>query len=313
MKKNTVITFHVIPNAKWFEEIVLLLKSMFTIITMDQAYERFSAKSTEKGLCLITFDDGDLTFIENAMPVLTKHKLPATLFLSPKIVMEHSNFWHQEMHGYDKEQFLQVIEQLHGIDPAVLRPFDLHVVMKCFPIDEVWAMIHTYQQRFNEPPKSPQCIDTKMLGQILDSKLVTIGGHTIDHPILRNENAKRSRKEIIDSVQQLRKLTNTDVHYFAYPNGIPDVDFNEREQLYLKECGVRLSFSTDSQYLGFRDANAFSMPRIGISYGDPGFVKRKLTYLPAWNLVRGVKGMKEQQKRRKVETLINQKHHTVTA
>ena len=76
------------------------------------------------------------------------------------------------------------------------------------------------------------------LDEILElekSDLVTIGAHTLNHPILQNESLETSRKEITDSIIELEKLLGHKIKYFAYPNGAKALDFGMREIDILKE------------------------------------------------------------------------------
>ena len=74
------------------------------------------------------------------------------------------------------------------------------------------------------------------------SGLVTIGAHTINHPVLKNESDTGCRYEIAESVKQLELILEKPVKYLAYPNGRLHLDFGEREMNYLKESNIALYF-----------------------------------------------------------------------
>jgi len=72
------------------------------------------------------------------------------------------------------------------------------------------------------------------LKEAYDSGLVAVGAPTQNHPILANETEQTSRYEIQSSILELSDMLGTQVKYFAYPNGIPSLDFGEREIDVLK-------------------------------------------------------------------------------
>lgn len=70
-------------SPKTFEEqMVWLLKSGFSVISLQQAADDLRAKNPLRRKVVLTFDDGYQDFLDEAVPILTKHHLPATLFVA---------------------------------------------------------------------------------------------------------------------------------------------------------------------------------------------------------------------------------------
>lgn len=79
--------------------------------------------------------------------------------------------------------------------------------------------------------------------EMLNSKLMTLGSHTINHYIVRCCPKKYAIKEIAESKKLLENLFETKVDYFAFPHG----GFNavkERDIRIVKKTGYRFSFLT---------------------------------------------------------------------
>src|SRR4051812_40576414 len=106
---NKIVNFHVVSDPVWFEEVILFLKSRYKMISIQSLHEYMSGSVEAGNLCHITVDDGDNTFYENIYPVLKKHKVPASLFVSPKICEGKCNFWFQEISGYDQRKLREII------------------------------------------------------------------------------------------------------------------------------------------------------------------------------------------------------------
>ncbi len=77
---------------------------------------------------------------------------------------------------------------------------------------------------------------------------MAVGAHTMNHPILKNEDDASSKFEIEASVGDLSTLLGSRVTTFAYPNGIPGMDFGEREVKLLGASGIRLAFTTEARH-----------------------------------------------------------------
>tara|TARA_B110000046_G_scaffold71716_1_gene79586 strand:- start:247 stop:705 length:459 start_codon:yes stop_codon:yes gene_type:complete len=86
--------------------------------------------------------------------------------------------------------------------------------------------------------------------------------------------------EISKSVAWLQEILGHKVKYFAYPNGIPQIDFSNREYEYLKSCDISLAFSTESSYVSASN-HKYSLPRIAISHGSISYIRLKL-FLGKW-------------------------------
>ena len=74
---------------------------------------------------------------------------------------------------------------------------------------------------------------------------MTIGAHTVNHPILLNESDSVARTEIAESKIQLESIIGEEVHYFAYPNGKYKLDFDNVHIDMVRELGFKAAFSTD--------------------------------------------------------------------
>jgi hypothetical protein len=127
----------------------------------------------------------------------------------------------------------------------------------------------------------------------------------MNHPILKNEDDLSSQFETMQSVKALSSMLNREVKCFAYPNGIPNVDFSEREETYLKKAGVRLAFSTESKNFSYSD-NTMRIPRIGVSNVESAFlIKAKLLTGASWEKLKKLKVTGEYKQRWQITTLFN--------
>jgi poly-beta-1,6-N-acetyl-D-glucosamine N-deacetylase len=298
---NKIINFHDVYDKDWFEKTILILKKKYQIIGVEKVDEYLYSKIKLRNSCLITIDDGDRTFYDVIFPILLKHKLPAILFVSPKIIMNNQNFWFQEIRDFEKTNLNKIICNYFNND---LSEYSNGSILKNCKIEDIWKIIKIYKEQYNFQSKKQYNMNINQLKEVHESKIVKIGAHTENHPILGNENDETSKKEISESIQNLKAILNCEIHYFAYPNGTPNLDYNKREVLFLKENGIRLAFSTESRNLSI-NSSPFEIPRFGISYGSAAFVKTKLQLGRYWEIIKNIKSVSEENLRRKIQTKIS--------
>jgi len=258
--KNKVITFHELSDISWVDQAVGILKSKFNLLRASELENYLSEGKTLRNTCHITFDDGDISFYEVIYPILEKHNVPATVFVSPFICKERKNFWFQEIEGFDHDKLRILIADKYEIDYKILDGISVFWILKNLRIGEIWHFIDSYKKINNCEEKEPRNINNDQLSEIDRSGLVEIGAHTLNHPVLANEDDKTSESEIIDSFKGLEEILGHKIRYFAYPNGIPGIDFGEREINTLKNIGCKLAFSAEPRSFSIKE-KPFSFPR----------------------------------------------------
>lgn len=284
---NKVINFHELTDSIWFEKVVVYLKSRYTMITPQELSEYYYNRAPLKNACLLTVDDGHSTSYDVIYPILKKHNVPAIFFVSPQITKRERevNFWFQEIREYDKSVLTKLFSDLYGI--ATPKTEECVETMKKMSVDVIWKMIFAYMEQFGLDAKTPQNMTVEQVRKIDKESLVTIGAHTLTHPILANETDERSMKEIQESVVQLEDLLQHPVITFAYPNGRPAIDFGEREMQFLENTSVKLAFSTQPHNFSRQD-NALAIPRYGLSCGYMNIVKLKLMLGKYYPLIKNI-------------------------
>ena len=298
---NKVINFHDVYDKDWFEKTILILKKKYQIIDAEKVEEYLYSTIKLRNSCLITVDDGDVSFYHVIFPILLKYQIPVILFVSPKIIMNNQNFWFQEIRDFDKTKLNKIISNNYNND---LSEYSNESILKNCKIEDIWKIINAYKKQYGVLSKKKYNMSIEQLKEVHESKIVKIGAHTQNHPILRNEDNETSKKEITESILDLEAIIDDKVHYFAYPNGTPNLDYNNREVTYLKENGIRLAFSTESRNLSI-DVSPLEIPRYGFSYGSAAFVRTKLQLGRYWESIKNLKMVSEENIRRKIQTKIS--------
>lgn len=104
------------------------------------------------------------------------------------------------------------------------------------------------------------------LRKLSKNRLVTIGSHGVSHQPLSKLNSGEMRNEIVDSKNQLKEITGSEIKYFSYPFG-QHKHFNSTTIQVIKEAGYEAAVSTNWNRNNSVN-NLYSLNRIEIEPKD---------------------------------------------
>ena len=249
----SVFNFHRIPNRRSFERILRSMTKLWRPVSLEEVKRMYQSSDFDAAVFHVTFDDGDLTFYRNALPVLIKLQVPVSVFVSPRTLSDGRNFWFQEIEGYDEWELRKSVSTVLRSTSPPPSHLTVHAILKSLPIAQIWEIIKYYRLRTGTARKPRLNMCTHQLKDAMQHASVEVGAHTLNHPILANETAWASRSEVVDSILELEDLLKAPVRYFAYPNGVFSVDFGTRELRYLDDAGVELAFAVSERPLSRAD------------------------------------------------------------
>lgn len=198
-------------------------------------------KAFPKGGVVITVDDGWLTNEENVVAIANKYKVPVTIFVSTEAV-EKGNWWGSYIKSAKRKKLISYTSES----------------LKRVPNEERKKIFHDVKSVLQLPREAMTLDQVK---GIATSKYITLGSHTVSHPILINCDDEESYFELQASKEIIEKWINKKVDFFAYPNG----DYSIREINYLKELGYTLAYCTKATYLTEDSLqNVYELPRFCI-------------------------------------------------
>lgn len=308
MSKSLVLYFHDEVDGDLFEKVIIALKARYQLVSAPELEALLLQKASLKNICHITFDDGLRSFYDIVFPIIKKHSVPVSLFLSPNIIGNNKNFWFQEIEGYDSTIIKEIIAKQWKIEKQKIERFNHAAILKSLTYAEIDNIINIYQQQTKTPPKPPLNMSLTEVLDVDKSGLVSIGAHTLNHPILKNEDDKSCKAEISQSIKKLAELIQQPVKYFAYPNGRPGIDFGEREISCLKENGISMSFSTELNTLS-ANTNILSVPRMsfarmGLSLSNP-LIYFRLSLGKKWLDIKSIGKPSEKSIREKIKAALD--------
>ena len=213
-----------------FEAQLHWLRRRFRLISLPEMVSRIERGHPPEapGELALTFDDGLRNHAENAYRILLQQRVPATFFICPDLIDQGRWLWNQEA----RERLRTLSEgQLHEVARAVgapdVRGEQIVAWMKTLGLDarlRVEQMLRDASPRF-EPDAGLRAIyDPLSWQQVveMDQELITIGSHTLDHPILPTLDDAELERQMVQSRAALEQRLQRVVDLFCYPNGAND-------------------------------------------------------------------------------------------
>jgi peptidoglycan/xylan/chitin deacetylase (PgdA/CDA1 family) len=188
---------------------------------------------------LFTFDDGYVSVLERALPVLERFGIPAAVFACSGPIRYGRHFWFDALARRSGEE-------------AVAQARSLSY--------EQWAGLVATLDQTVDPRETHRPLNVSELRQLAGSPLIEIAAHTVWHPVLSHAPVEEQRREISGSRAMLAEMIGTPVRAFAYPFGEPQQDFTNTAVAAVGDAGFDLAYST-VQTLGQPSADPLALPR----------------------------------------------------
>ena len=239
-----------LPTVAEFEWQMALISKFFTPLSMSEALELMAANSLPERAVCITFDDGYADNESLALPVLVKHKIPATVFVTSgvlnggimwnDVVIELIKNWTKPRldlreTGLPEFSLNSVEERRAAVNTTI-------TTMKHWPYLRRQETVEYLKKLADSLPENLMLTDAQL--QHLHANGVEIGGHTLNHPLLTRMDDSEVEFEISENKRMLEQVLGSKLRYFAYPNGVPEKDYDARHINMVKNCGYEAAVST---------------------------------------------------------------------
>ncbi|NND68830.1 MAG: polysaccharide deacetylase family protein [Halioglobus sp.] len=238
------------PTAAEFDWQMRLLREHFHPLSLEEAAGRLADRTLPRRAVCVTFDDGYADNEQIALPVLKRYAIPATVFVSTgylnggrmwnDAVIESLRNWDTEHAALDDLGLARY--SLGSLDARREAAEDVLRQIKHRDPVERQGIVDAIAARSSGLPGSLMMTDAQVRN--LAESGVSIGAHTVTHPILASVSPEIAREEIQHSKTYLEALLQRDVAAFAYPNGLPQRDYGAEHRAMVEESGFSVAVST---------------------------------------------------------------------
>ena len=209
-----------------FDEYMRHLKENYRLLRFDEDWSSIREKAV-----VVTLDDGYADNLWNALPILEKYQVPATVFVSSENIGTDREFWWDELTRLVSSHELRSIrDRLKFMEPEE-RAHEMEKIGKCFAASA------------SAPRKEGRALNEDELKRLADSPCITIGGHTVTHGALAGESPQMQEWELSESKARIEKIIGGSVNVFSYPFGQEDT-YTEETIRILERIGYTRAAST---------------------------------------------------------------------
>jgi peptidoglycan/xylan/chitin deacetylase (PgdA/CDA1 family) len=256
-----------------FADQVQYCKAHFDVI---RAEELADLPSRRKGqYVLFTFDDGYLDNHTAVFPILKKHGVTATFFIATGFIDQRRLAWWDEVAWMVRTSGKDRIHLPGWLpDPVLFDEPDcqqaIQVLQQAYKnmasdrtaayLDALGEALGTGRSGLEEGGKMWMTWD--MIREMRRAGM-TIGGHTVSHPILAQMGPEQQWHEISDCGRRLQEELREPMHFFSYPDGRRQ-RFNDDTRACLRRAGVRFAFSYYGGWQSLLGWDSYDMRRVGV-------------------------------------------------
>lgn len=283
--------------------LTLIRAEGYDIVSLDEALARLADPGPGRFFVALTFDDGYRDNLDHAWPVLAKHQAPWTLYVVRGFAERTARLWWLEL-----EEAIRTLprisvalpdgrfEALAGTDAEKQRAFEqLYWRLRKGPEAILLSAISALTTQAGIDPVGlveRECVPTETLRSLAGAPGVTIGAHTLSHPMLAKHPEEVARREIAASKAWLEEELGIPARHFAYPVGDPG-SAGPRELALAREAGFASAVTTRPGHLFSEHAEHLqALPRVSLNglHQSEAAVKALLSGLPflLWNRGRKV-------------------------
>ncbi|UCE01835.1 MAG: polysaccharide deacetylase family protein, partial [Candidatus Latescibacterota bacterium] len=214
------------------------LRQLFRVVPMSELRSILDGtRPLRQHVAVVTFDDGYRDNFDGALPILRRHQVPATFFLSIGFVDERRSFWFDRLadalRAWDRTPGER--KRLRSMMPApLMAAFDAPLrsaerleraahFLATLPVQERRALMKRLLPELVPPTDASrsQPLSWSEVRRMRELGM-EVGAHGISHTSLTRMSAEEIDDEVRGSLQRVGCRIGERVTAFAYPNGSAD-------------------------------------------------------------------------------------------
>ncbi|MDP4003046.1 polysaccharide deacetylase family protein [Methylobacterium sp. NEAU K] len=248
----------------------------FEVIGLDAVPERLAEPDYGPPFAVLTFDDGYRDNVEHARPVLARHGLPWTLFVTSTFADQSGRLWWIELErAIARLDRVRISVGPRSLDLPARSPQEKALAFEAVYRDlrrgtesELLDRIADLCAQADFAPgrvASELCLSWDALRDLARDPAVTIGAHTVSHPMLAKHDPATAAREIVAGRARIEAELGLTVRHFSYPVGDP-TSAGPREFAMARENGFATAVTTRPGHLFPEHAgHLHALPRVSVN------------------------------------------------
>ncbi len=285
-----ILTFHrVIPESNrqriwsnsylevttgYLEKVIRYYKSNnFEFLSLDDLVSK--GFNMSRKFVIFTFDDGFRDNLTFALPILRKYNVPLNIYITTDFIDKKTILWWNIVEDVilqnDELTFEWFGEKIHFQCTSPTEKNNtfgrIHSLIQEGTHLTIYDRALMFCQIFKVDPFSSiteLALSWNEVRQLCNDKLVTLGAHTVSHPVLSRLSDEGALGEIGQSKRRIEQETGKEVKHFAYPFG-GKKEASLREYEMARQCGFDTAVTLVSASVLREHQNMmYQLPRIAV-------------------------------------------------
>ena len=261
----------------FLDRVIAQLKPIADFVTLDEVLRRLTCEDSpaaERPFIALTFDDGFRDNLTLALPILRRHGVPATIYVSSGAPDRSMDAWPWRLEkaicllsalsidlpGLPRSMSLQTLNQKR----AAFRMLTRYIHENIRVNREIAELLLPRARVSDESLIAEQFANWDELRQLAADPLVSIGAHGVTHASLRDLDEDQVMFELVQGREHLSSELDVAVTHLAYPYG-ESSDCGPREFALAERAGFLTGVTTriGNIFYEHRD-KLMCLPRIGL-------------------------------------------------
>jgi len=223
-----------------FEEQISALAAGFNVIRASELCDLLAhRRRIPPRSVVVTFDDGYHDLLSVIKPILERHNVPATAFISTALIGTDREQWWDELEALllrepgassdpawnitippnteSQRVYLEACERLRAMDPSAREA-------ALGELSEAHGVPRSHRPEY-------RTLSAEEVVQLAAGGLIDIGSHTVSHQMLSAVDAKNQLQEITEGKRTLEDILGREIGLFSYPYGGADALGTETRDL----------------------------------------------------------------------------------
>ncbi len=274
--KRTIPASVIEITPEYFKQVINFFTTQgYSIVPIGEVPRLLSSSDRTNRFVVFTFDDGYIDNYTTVYPILKKHNIPFTIYVSTDFPDRQAVLW-----WYMLEELVQKNDRLD------FTTIEGHMQLECRTLEEkiLAAGVVRRLLKFSNPKQFSTIVDSlfkkhdidplvkvnslamswSQIVELSKDPLVTIGAHSVHHYPLNLLELASAQSEILDSRRIIQERISKKVDHFAYPFGGRN-EAGEREFGIVKNAGFITATTSRMANLFHAHARHLeSLPRLDV-------------------------------------------------
>lgn len=269
-----------------FEKHMCYLSKHYDVLSLEEPIEKWF-EGGERDAVIITFDDGYYDFLYNAVPVLKKYHIPATIFISTGNIDTGYENWTDSImraifsnHKQNDFYTFNVDGLYRGRYPTenYQEKYDFYQFIRRAFLLSTAEMRQKYEKQLldwsglrREGRVNRRIMTSDEIRKLVEIPGISIGAHTVTHAALKYLSEAEQKSEILESKRVLEEITGKNVKLFSYPFGTKE-EYSKVTVELLKDAGFEKSVVAYSGSIT-KDSDTYELCRFTVNnYDEADFI-----------------------------------------